>query len=183
MTSELLIRNLQSDTQNILLKAEALKATDKTDLQWRPHESSWNTLECLEHLRLYGAYYLPEIERAILRSATTSEPAFKTGVIGNYFSRMMLPEGKLNSMKTFKDKNPLNADIEVSVIDDFIQQQLTLIDLLDRSRSVSLNRVRVSTSLSRFIALRLGDTFQFIVNHHIRHFRQIERIQLAMKHA
>jgi len=43
--------------------------------------------------------------------------------------------------------------------------------------------VKVQTSISSFIKLKLGDTFQFFINHIIRHVKQIDRIQTAMKNA
>lgn len=89
----------------------------------------------------------------------------------------MLPQSKLNKMKTFKDKNPLNANLDITVIADFISQQIKLIDLLNQSNNVSLNKVKISTSISSLIKLKLGDTFRFIINHTLRHLKQIERIQ------
>lgn len=95
----------------------------------------------------------------------------------------MLPKEKLNKMKTFKDKNPLNANLDKTVIDKFINQQIKLLDLLNQSRNISLNKVKIPTSISSLIRLKLGDTFQFFVNHIIRHLKQIDRIQEAMKKA
>ena len=86
-------------------------------------------------------------------------------------------------MKTFKDKNPLNANLDKSVIDKFIEQQVKLLDLLSQSRNVSLNKVKIQTSISSLIKLKLGDTFQFFINHIIRHLKQIERIETEMKNA
>lgn len=95
----------------------------------------------------------------------------------------MLPKAQLNKMKTFKDKNPLNANLGKTVIDKFIHQQIKLIDLLTQSRKVSLNKVKIQTSISSFIKIKLGDTFQFIINHNIRHLKQIESIQANRKNA
>ena len=95
----------------------------------------------------------------------------------------MLPKEKLNKMKTFKDKNPLNSNLDKTVIDRFIDQQIKLLDLLNQSRNVSLNKVKIQTSVSSIIKLKLGDTFQFFINHIIRHLKQIDRIQQTMKNA
>jgi hypothetical protein len=53
--------------------------------------------------------------------------------------------------------------------------------LLNQSRNVSLNKLKIQTSISSLIKLKLGDTFQFFINHIIRHLNQIDRIQTAMK--
>jgi len=86
-----------------------------------------------------------------------------------------------NKMKTFKDKNPLNEKLDKTVIDRFISQQIKLLELLNQSRNVSLGKVRIPTSISNLIKLKLGDTFQFFINHIIRHLQQVDRIKAAMK--
>jgi hypothetical protein len=181
MQSEKLIQSLIEQTRQIINQVEKLKNDDLHTLTWRENETSWNILECLEHLNLYGDYYLPEIENKIKSSTTNNEVAFNSGLLGNYFAKSMLPKEKLNKMKTFKDKNPLNTKLDKAVIDKFIHQQIQLLELLNQSRNVSLNKVKIATSISSLIQLKLGDTFQFFINHIIRHLRQIEKIQVKIK--
>ena len=128
-------------------------------------------------------FYLPQMENKIKNSTTKTDLEFNSGILGNYFAKSMLPNEKLNKMKTFKDKNPLNANLDKTVIDKFINQQIKLLDLLNQSRNVSLNKVKIQTSISSLIKLKLGDTFQFLINHIIRHLIQIDRIQETMKNA
>ena len=150
-------------------------------MTWRENETSWNILECLEHLNLYGDFYLQQIESKIKNSNTKADDEFKSSLFGNYFAKSMLPKEKLNKMKTFRDKNPLNAKLDKMVINRFIDQQITLLELLNQSRKVSLNKVKIPTSISNLVRLKLGDTFQFFINHMIRHLNQINKIQTAMK--
>ena len=179
MLSENLIQSLIEQTRQIINQVEKLKNLDLYSLTWKHNETSWSILECLEHLNLYGDHYLPEIENKIKTSNTTNEHVFKSGLLGGYFAKSMLPKEELNKMKTLKDKNPLNAKLDKTVIEKFINQQIKLLDLLNQSRKVSLNKVRITTSISSLIRLKLGDTFQFILNHIIRHLKQIDNIQTA----
>ncbi|MCC5928866.1 MAG: DinB family protein [Cyclobacteriaceae bacterium] len=181
MNSEKLIQSLTESTRQSINQAEKLKQLDKKALTWRINQESWNILECLEHLNLYGDFYLPEIESKIKKSKTKHEDEFKSGLLGNYFAKSMLPKEKLNKMKTFKDKNTLNAKLDIGVIDRFIDQQIKLLDLLNLAGNISLNKVKISISISKLIKLKLGDPFRFYVNHIIRHLRQIDRIQNEMK--
>ena len=183
MQSEQLIQTLLAQTKQITDQAAQLERLDLNVLTWKQNENSWSILECLEHLNLYGDFYLPEIDRKIKSTNTKSDLEFKSGILGNYFAKSMLPKEHLNKMKTFKDKNPLNAKLDITVINRFIQQQNQLITLLNQSRKVSLNKVRIEISISKLIKLKLGDTFQFFINHIIRHFKQIENIQAAIKTA
>lgn len=181
MQSEKLTQMLLEQSRKIINQAEKLQSYDLNTLTWKKNEISWSILECLEHLNLYGDFYLPQIEDKINNSTTKTDIEFKSGILGNYFAKSMLPKVKLNKMKTFKDKNPLNAKLEKSVIDRFINQQIKLLDLINQSRNVSLNEVKIETSISSCIKLRLGDTFQFFINHIIRHLNQIDKIQVEIK--
>ena len=181
MQSEKLIQTLIQQTRQIITEVEKLKTYDLKTLKFRENESSWSMLECLEHLNLYGDFYLPQIENNIKKSNTKADHEFKNGFLGNYFSKSMLPNEKFTKMKTFKSKNPLHAKLDIGIIDRFIKQQTKLLELLNQARNVSLNKVKVQTSISSLIRLKLGDTFQFFINHVIRHLSQIKRIKSTMK--
>ena len=90
----------------------------------------------------------------------------------------MLPKGGVvKKMKTFKDKNPVGSKLSLQTIDRFIEQQEYLLSLLNQSKQ--LNTMKVKTKITiPMIRLRLGDTFHFVVNHHIRHWQQLERTLL-----
>ena len=174
MQSENLIQTLIEQTRQIINHIEKLNTHDLHILSWKENESTWSVLECLEHLNLYGNFYLPLIE-------SNFEFEFKSGPLGNYFAKSMLPKDKLNRMKTFKNKNPLNATLDKKVIEHSLNQQIKLLHLLNQSRNVSLNKVKIQTSISSLIKLKLGDTFQFIINHIIRHLKQIDTILSKIK--
>jgi hypothetical protein len=178
--SENLILELIEGTRQNLNFAELLKEMNIDQLNWKENKESWSVLECLEHLNLYEDYYLPEIRKAIENSKSNNVEYFESGFLGNYFANSMLPKEKLNKMKTFKDKNPLNSKLDRKTIDRFISQQQNLIELLNKSKSVNLNGVKVTISISKWIKLKLGDTFRFIINHNLRHIKQIEKVQLKM---
>lgn len=179
MQTEQFIQKLLSETEVIISKVNRLKSYDLELLRWRESDVSWNVLECLEHLNLYGDFYLPVMERNIRHSSSSGEAEFKSGMLGGYFAKSMLPKGKLNRMKTFKDKNPLNSKLDGAVLDRFLEQQDKLIILLDSARTVSLNKVKIELSITKFLKLRLGDVFQFYINHMMRHMNQIDGIFAA----
>lgn len=181
MKSEKLIQSLIEQTRQNIHQAEKLKENDLQSLSWKQNLTSWNILECLEHLNLYGDFYLPQIESKIKNTKTKAEVEFNSGILGNYFAKSMLPKEKLNKMKTFKNKNPLGSKLDKSVIDRFIDQQNALLDLLSQSKNVSLNKVKIPISISSLLRLKLGDTFQFFINHIIRHLNQVQKIEEAIK--
>lgn len=174
IATETLINNLVEDTRIILNEAEKMKEIPLSKLNWKENAESWSILECLEHLNLYGDFYLPEIENR-LKSPTTPDTIFKSGFIGNYFAKSMLPKKKLNKMKTFKDKNPAGSKLGIEIIERFVKQQHKLLDLLNQSRKVNLNKVKTSISISTLLKIKLGDTFRFLIAHNQRHIEQALR--------
>ena len=174
-TSELISSLTNLCNQHIKI-AEKLKTKSDITINWKANKESWSVLECIEHLNLYGNFYIPAIQKAISENKSKPDEVFESGILGNYFANSMLPKEKLNKMKTFKEKDPINSNLDKKVIDNFIAQQFQLIKLLEQSEKISLIKTKTNISISKWIKLRLGDTFRFVINHNIRHFVQIEKI-------
>ena len=180
INSQQLIKDLEVQTRAFIKKVEELQNLDAKSLNWKKNSDSWSVLECLEHLNLYGDFYIPEIKKRISNSTSPKVEFFKSGLLGDYFASSMLPKEKLNRMKTFKDKNPVNSSLNSEVLVRFISQQYQLLELLKSAQNVNLNQVKTKITIP-FIRLKLGDTFRFLVNHTIRHFAQIERVLMDSK--
>lgn len=176
---EVLLTDLANRTKQLIEEAEILREKSEESLNHKQNPESWSVLECLEHLNLYGRFYLPEIKKCISENRGKSELVFKSGWLGNYFANSMLPKEKLNKMKTFKNMNPLNSQLDKKVIEKFIDQQKEMLRLLEEARKVSLNKTRTAISISKLIKLKLGDTFRFVIYHNQRHMVQARRIENA----
>ena len=50
-----------------------------------------------------------------------------------------------------------------------------MLQLLEEAKSVDLNAVRIPISIAKFIKLKLGDVFMFLIAHNLRHVKQAER--------
>lgn len=174
--SNVLILNLIEETRQLINKAELLKTKSDAVLNYKEDLKSWSILECLEHLNLYGRFYLPEITSRINKTPFVKDAEFKSGWLGNYFAKSMMPKAKVNKMMTFKSMNPINSNLDRTVIDSFINQQTEMLELLNKARNVSLNKVKTGISITKWINLKLGDTFRFVVYHNQRHMLQAEKI-------
>lgn len=174
--SEKLINQLIEITNQHLEFAKELQHKSDEELNFRKSPESWNTLECLEHLNLYGRFYIPEIDKRINSIKTIPQKEFRSGFLGNYFAKSMLPKEKLNKMKAFKSMNPIHKNLDKNVLEEFISQQNRILELLEKSRKVNLEKVKTSISITNLIKLKLGDTFRFLVNHNTRHIVQAKNI-------
>lgn len=171
-----LLQDLRARTQMHLEQAEKLTALSTEQLNYKVNKESWSILECLEHLNLYGDFYIPELKHRIESSRTTAVAHFKSGYLGNYFANMMLPKGKPNKMKTFKVMNPIGSTLNPYTISRFIAQQEQIIILLDKAQSIDLNKTKTAISISKFIKLKIGDTFRVVIYHNERHMAQANKL-------
>ncbi len=177
ISADTLIADLTDRTQRCLSKGEEFNNLTGKALNFKQDELSWSALECLEHLNLYGRFYLPEIAKRIKSADPKNQELFKSGWLGNYFANSMLPKEKLNKMKTFKNMNPLNSRLNKDqVIHEFLQQQEEMLRLLNEARRIDLNKTKTNISISKWIKLKLGDTFRFVIFHNQRHLIQAEKV-------
>lgn len=179
-SSNQLLDKLHEQTELFLNKAiSEWQMTSPSRLLKQPAEKKWSAAQCLEHLNSYGRYYLPQIEYAIQAAKQKGHEAtdeFKAGLLGNYFYQMMLPkEGKPKKMSAPKDHQPIaNLDAD-KVVSEFIDQQERLLVLLEKARKINLEKAKVPISIAKFIKLKLGDVFMFLIAHNYRHVLQAER--------
>ena len=174
-----LLADLLKTTRRSTAAAQAFRQLSPDQLNFKTNAEGWSILECIEHLNLYGDFYLPEIERQLLKQRHLSTAThFKSGLIGNYFANLMqVKDGRMKKMQSPKDKNPVNSGLTVITIERFLKQQEKLESLLVRAERVDLTKTKTAISLTKFISLRLGDTFRFFVYHIERHVLQAQRVQ------
>lgn len=146
-------------------------------------QGGWSIAQCLEHLNSYGRYYLPAIAKELRRAALT-EPV--TGNVrgtwlGRYFIKTMQPGSNAKKYKAPKDHQPLAQLMPAKVISDFISQQEQLLAYVRQARKANLDDIRIPISISKWIKLRLGDVFQFLVVHDERHLQQALRRLVPVK--
>jgi hypothetical protein len=88
---------------------------------------------------------------------------------------MMMPKNVYeikNKMKTTRVFIPdKGANVE-GVFNEFLQHQQKMLQLLEVSRRRNLSTIHIPITISRFIRLKLGDMFRFLVAHEQRHLIQ-----------
>lgn len=171
-----LLSSLSKDVNALLKRLEEVKQLDSSLLLTQPTTDKWSVIQVLEHLNSYNRYYLPEIEKS-LQSEQPLNLQFKSGWFGDYFTKMMMPgkDGKVaNKMNAPKDHRPITDLDAEGVIAEFIAGEQKLLVLFQQASSTDIGMLKVPISISRFIKLKLGDTFRFLIAHQQRHFIQLE---------
>ena len=182
-TSDLLDQ-LKTDTRQIIMETKILLQNDPELLTRQPAPGKWSIAQILEHLNTYGRFYIPEIRKALDESNFSPGLKYNSGWLGNLFTNSMKPTADKrvkNKMKTMKDHNPTPDLDSKTVIDEFLNQQQQILNLLEISGQKNLEKIRIPITITKFIRLRLGDTFRFLIAHNQRHFIQCENTINALR--
>lgn len=175
--SKKLLDTLENGVKETIKSATYLQSLNTATLGLCPAKGKWSVLQVVYHLNSYNEYYLPNIERAMLKGKKIApEASFKPGLLGNYFANMMLlgKDGKVTkAIKAPKDHAPAEGYKDIAALAEFIQGQRHLLELINEARGVNMTQTTVPISISKFIKIRLGDTFRFLIAHQQRHFVQI----------
>ena len=135
----------------------------------------WSIAQCLWHLNSYGDYYLPKIKLGLAKHYPTN-PDFKSTWLGSYFTRIMKPGAHMKKFKAFKNHVPPIEMDPHTIVAEFIRQQEQLLGYLKQARLTDINKIQIPISILRWVRLKLGDVFQFIVAHNERHLQQAKKI-------
>lgn len=139
-------------------------------------DGGWSIAQCLDHLNSYGHFYLPHIKNGLAKPQAKPAPdTFTSSWFGSYFTRIMDPATGKKKYKALKGHIP-SRDLDAhAVVAEFIQQQEALLDYLKQARSKDLKAIKIPLSLTKWVKLRLGDVFQFLIAHNERHMVQAKR--------
>lgn len=174
MTTDVLLYELIAMLSKSKTQVEQLRQRNVNDLNWRPSENKWTVLECLEHLNLYGDFYIPEIKRVMNKCQVRPEPRrFKQTWWGNYFVNALAPKSKqsIRPLSAMEKLNPKGMKLGLETIDRFVGQHAQLINLYEQAKSVDVQQRCTRTTIP-LVRLRLIDTLRGQAYHSERHVDQ-----------
>ncbi|WP_141402392.1 DinB family protein [Sediminicola luteus] len=169
-----LLQDLEKRTRFALERAKYYASLSEERLTTRPTEGQWNVLECVAHLNQYCGFYHPQLDKQ-LRNASGGNGTFTSGWLGNYMVKAVSPGADKKKMKTFKKTAPIGQDLDVSVIEVFIQHQNDFLDLLALAHDHNLQPKKIKTMMP-LVKLRLGDALRVQAYHNHRHIEQADQV-------
>jgi len=172
-------KELEGITNNIvaITNSKYTKLTNK-QLNTKPAPDKWSIGECLQHLICYGNFYLAAMEEALANhKGSESKDSFKPGFFGNKFSEMLRYKEKgMKKMKSPNIESLTFATVELNVIEVFLKQQQQHLNILNRTKELNIEKVKVSIALTKLIKTKIGDTLRFTIYHNQRHIVQAEKV-------
>ena len=171
-----LLDNLEKQVENHLQRAiVVLQNLSEAELNRPATNGGWSVTQCLWHLNSYGDYYLPAIKRGLIAAPKSNNGFFKSGWLGGFFTKLMMPKENATKFKAAPQHTPPLQLPAAEIVAEFIRQQEELIQLLRKSRNLDIENTRVPISISQWVRLKMGDVFQFLIAHNERHLQQAQR--------
>lgn len=172
MDTSALLNDLKSKTEFCIKEGKRLLKQSDEKLNNRPNPETWSSLQCIEHLNQYGDYYLPELKAAIGQSSLKPDSSFSAGFIGNMFAKAMHPTSGTSKMQAPADKTPSKSDLSKDVLNTFLDQQKSYLEVLKMAEGKNLNKIKIKITISKWVKLKLGDALRVTIFHNERHVLQ-----------
>ena len=173
-----LINTLIADTQQVKTEAQAFQTLSSEELNYKPGPDQWSVLECIEHLNIADAHYIGQFDKKLENAEKSDQAEFRSSWLGNYFVKMIKPkpDGTIPSpMKTLRKFIP-EINVQYDTLAKFLEDQDKIIEALERSKSLDLNKNKITSAIGPIVTFRLGDAFRFLIGHNQRHMIQAQRV-------
>jgi hypothetical protein len=146
-------------------------------LNWKPSAERWSVAQCFDHLLTSNKGYFPTIEGVI----KGIKPTFwqRMPVLPGLAARLLIKSLDPKSTRRIKAPQkfqPAQSDISASVIDDFVDQQASIVKKMKATEHLDLEKIVINSPVASVITYSLMDAYRVIVVHERRHFEQARRV-------
>jgi hypothetical protein len=157
--------------------AQALAARLTEDqLNWQPAPGSWSVGQCLEHLCRTNEAYLASISAALKEKPDSPVGQITPGWFGRWFIRSFVEPSPNSKRVSAPPKIRPAARVDLAVLDRFLSGNKSCRELIVRTRSKDINRIRFWNPFVVGIRFTVGTGLEIITGHERRHLLQAERV-------
>ena len=168
LTSKL--EEISRDVQNNFGKLSA------EQINWKPSAESWSIGQCFEHLIKSNELYYGDFDQ--IADGTRQNSFYENySPLSGFFGKFIANALKKDSQKskTIPQAVP-PSEIDANIIEKFAAHQTGLIEKINRMQNADWNKVKLTSPFLKIATYNLNDTFQIIIEHEKRHFRQASRV-------
>jgi hypothetical protein len=146
-------------------------------LNWKPNNESWSIGQCIDHIVIADCLYFPQLEKI-------AEDKYKINFweqwspFSGLFGKMLvsqvgeIPKKKMIAPKVF---TPSQSRVDRGIIERFYKHLDSLLEYISRCSQKDLDKIRVTSPVSKFITYSLRNAFLLLVQHEHRHINQAIR--------
>jgi hypothetical protein len=148
------------------------------ELNWKPSAERWSVGQCFEHLLTSNKGYFPIIES--VRSGKKKTRFLERlpvlpGLAGKLLIKSLDP-ASARKIKAPKKFEPAQSNISVTIIDDFVAQQEQIIEGMEATKHLDLEKIVITSPALSAVTYSLLDGYRIIVVHEQRHLQQAKRV-------
>jgi len=146
-------------------------------LNWHSVPGAWSVGQCLEHLCITNEAYLIPIAAALEEKADSPVEQITSGWFGRWFIRTFVEPSPNGRRVSAPSKIRPGAKVDLSVIGRFLSGNKSCRELIVRTRSKDVNRIRFWNPFVPGIRFTVGTGLEIIASHERRHLLQAERVR------
>jgi DinB superfamily len=168
---------LESQFRGIAMRASALRGRfAAAAFAVRPRTDSWSAAECLAHLTISADPYFPMWRRALENSAAavSRRETYRLDFWGWVLAWTLEPPPRFR-FPTQPAFEPVNAGPIDEVLPAFLERQQQILRVLEQSRSVALDGIKVTSPFERRVRYTMWSSLCVTAAHERRHLWQAER--------
>lgn len=155
-----------------------LSSLSEEQLNWKPSPAGWSVAQCLKHLLLASEGYILEIDQ-LLKNTTGQvhrESRYSPTWMGRIMIWLVAPSSRLR-IPAPPSFQPQQAEIYTpEIVKQYHDMLKKIAEQIEASSSLEWNRCIVRSPLSSFIRINLGDAFELLTFHSLRHLKQAQRV-------
>ena len=159
--------------------ASLLNGMTEVQFHWSPVAAHWSIEQCLVHLVIVGAKYLPIIDETIANARADrllSRGPFRYGFIERWFVRSTDPPPGIRLRTPLSARPPDDLPLPF-VIANFLTMQDDLRKRIRAANGLDLARAKVTSPFIRALKMGLGPCFEFLAAHERRHLWQAWQVR------
>lgn len=167
------LEKISIDAQNAFGKLSA------EQINWNAAAESWSVGQCFDHLTKSNELYFQDFDEIANK---TRENSFYenysplSGFFGKFIAGALKKDNQ--KVKTIPQAVP-PSEIDSQIIEKFAAHQSELIEKIGAMKNADWRKIKLTSPFLKIATYNLTDTFQIIIEHEKRHFRQAERILQA----
>jgi len=155
------------------------------DDRWnvRNDPARWSVAECVAHLNLTGAAYVPRIRKAIEEARTMPryDGKYRRDFIGWLFAVMTGPLPKVGRTRIGKVKTtapfvPTGDHPKQLTLAEFKRLQLELMGMVKECDGLAIHKTKIQSPFGEKISYNTFSTFHILTQHEERHLQQAEGV-------
>jgi hypothetical protein len=179
------IEQLEKELNQATARAWALvSTTDGRLFTVRPAPMSWSAAECISHLSISSELFLAPLRAAIddarAKGLLLRKRPPKMDLIGRVLKWFLEPPIR-QRVKTSVPFVPKAIRAKAEAFGEFASLQAKLAELLEETRGLDLNRMKVISPFDKRVRYNVFSAFHILVAHERRHLWQAEQAIAALK--